>query len=178
MNSQKMTAPKDSLTLSNRFQIWTKPLRTLFSELSAREKLFVLLAFYSVIIGFTWLVLVSPALQILKNSKPQNLALDIEIQAMQKLAQEANTLRSEPNEIPSNLEASIKSMSENIIPGKATTASSAEKITVTLTAVNAQNIVKWLEALRVELHHKPIETQLQLQQGNWSGVVVFKNSNK
>lgn len=178
MNFQKVTNTKDSLTLSNRFQTWTKPLRTLFSELSAREKIFVLLAVYLVITAFIWLILVSPALQILKNSTVQNLALDKEIQAMQKLAQEASNLRSEPFELPSNLEASLKSLSENFIPGKSTTTSSAEKITVTLTAVNAQNLVKWLEALRVELHNKPIETQLQFQQGNWSGVVIFKNSNK
>lgn len=178
MNIQKINVPKENFLLSNTIQNWTKPLRTYFSELSAREKLFVLLALYLVILAFIWLVLVSPALQILKNATSQNLALDKEIQTMQKLVQETNTLRSEPNETPTNLEFSLKSLSENIIPGKSTTVSSAETITVTLTAVNAQNLVKWIEALRVELHNKPIETQLQFQQGNWSGVVVFKKSNK
>lgn len=178
MNIQKMTTPKDNFTFSNMLQNLTKSLQTLFSKLSTREKLFVLLALYLLIIAFIWLVLVSPAFQILKNFTSENLALDKEIQVMQKLAQEAKTLQSEPKETPSNFEASLKTLSENITPGKVTTASSAEKITVTLNAVNAQNLAKWLEALRIELHNKPIETQLQFQQGNWTGVVVFKNSNK
>jgi type II secretory pathway component PulM len=178
MSFQKMNASKDNFTLSNRFQNGIQPFRKLFSELSPREKLFVLLALYLIVFAFIWLVLVSPAMQILKNSSSKNIALDKEIQVIQKLAQEAKTLRSEPKEIPSNFEASLKSLSENIIPGKATTASSAEKITVNLNAVSAQNLARWLEALRIELHHKPIETQLQFQQGNWTGVVVFKNSNQ
>lgn len=149
-----------------------------FVSLSARERLMVLIAFYLVLGAFIWWVLLSPALNTLKNAPSQQLLLDQEIQAMQKMALEAKTIRAESKDLPRNFEQSLRLLSENSLPGQTNITSAAGKLTVTLDPVSGQKLLQWLEAIRTELHSKPQELQIKASETQWQGTVVFLIPNR
>ncbi len=152
--------------------IWL-PLKAAYDALSVREKTIVGFAIFLVLFAFIWLVLISPALQTLKTAPAQHLVLDQEIQAIQKMALEAKSIQAEPQEMPANFELSLKSLSENILPGKTNISTSGDRVTIALNGVSGQSLSQWLEAIRTELHSKPQDAQLKYVEMQWQGTVVL-----
>ena len=148
-------------------------LKASYDALSVREKTIVTFAIFLVLFAFIWLVLISPALQTLKTAPAQHLVLDQEIQAIQKMAVEAKSIQAEPQEMPANFDLSLKSLSENILPGKTNISTSGNRVTISLNGVSGQNLSKWLEAIRTELHSKPQDAQLKYLETEWQGTVVL-----
>ena len=151
------------------------PIKARFASLSGREKTIVLIAIYLIIGAFIWWVMLSPAIQILKNAPAQHLVLDQEIQSMQQMVAEAKAIQAQVQEAPANFEATLKLLSENTIPGQYTLLSSGDKITVTLQSTEPKKLLQWLEIVRTELHNKPHEVQLKQASNStlWQGTIVF-----
>jgi general secretion pathway protein M len=152
--------------------IWL-PLKATYDALSVREKTILGFAAFLVLFAFIWLVLISPALQILKTAPAQHLVLDQEIQAIQKMAVEAKSIQAEPKEMPANFDLSLKSLSENMLPGKTNITTSGDRVTISINGVSGQNLSQWLEAIRTQLHSKPQDAQLKYVETQWQGTVVL-----
>ena len=152
-------------------------IKVIFANLARREKIMVLIAIYLVAGAFIWWVLLSPAIQILKNAPAQHLVLDQEIQSMQQMVAEAKTIQAQAQSqnAPANFESTLKLLSENTIPGQYTLLSSGDKITITLQNTESKKLLQWLEIVRTELHNKPQEIQLKQVNNStlWQGTVVF-----
>lgn len=147
--------------------------QTRWQTFSVREQRWLLVALALVSLALVWWLAMAPALAVLKSAEAQHRALDVALQQMQGLQQQAQALQALPTldaqETRRALDASLKPLAAT-----AQLAQQMDRVTVTLKGVGAQALAQWLSATRQNAHVVPAEVHLKRSAaGGWDGTVVF-----
>lgn len=157
-------------------------LRVLRTEALARWNKFPprerrLLAITGGVLGFgiAWAIAVQPALRTLRETPKQLEALDLQLQQMQRLAGETQTLRAAPQVSPSQAEAALRGATERLGTGARLNVQ-GDRVTVTLNGVPGEALAAWLGEARSAARARVLEAQLSRasgEAGGYSGTVVL-----
>lgn len=147
-----------------------------WSRLAAREKSGVLLAAGLVSLALLWWVVLGPALHTWRISPAQHRSLDAQLQKMQHLQAQAQSMQSQArlghDDALRLLEASVKQQ----LGSAAQLSVSAERATVTLRGVPGEALAQWLTQSRINAHVLPTEARLTRStsaSASWDGTIVL-----
>lgn len=152
------------------------PLRAWWRTLAERERRLLSVAAALLIIGLMWLMAVQPAWRTLARAPEQLDTLDLQLQTMQRLAAEAQQLRSAPPVAPEQAAAAIKSATERL-GDKAKLSVQGERAVLTLTGVGTGALRDWLAEARAGARARPIEANLTRGAQGYSGTLVLALGN-
>ena len=148
-------------------------LQARWNETSPREQRLVLVALALVAAALVWWVALAPALATLRAADKQHPSLDAQLQQMQQLQMQAQTLQAQPrmafDEARRLLEASVKPLgatAQLVVVG--------DRVTVTLKAISADSLAQWLAQARLNARALPGEARLTRNAaGTWDGALVL-----
>lgn len=149
-------------------------LRTRWQGLAAREKTLVASATALIAAALVWLVLMGPALGVLRSAPEQHRALDAQLQRVRGLQLQAQALQTQPkqnhDEALRQLELSVKER----LGTSARLLASGDRATVTLTGTAPDALAQWLTQARVNARTLPNEAHLHRNAGGlWEGTLVL-----
>lgn len=164
-------------------------LKTRWAALAPRERRAASLAGWICALGLLWSLAISPALRTLQTAGAQKVTLDRQLQQMQGLQREAQSLLSQPKlggtDAVRALEASVKQLLGEGAQLKVT----GERATLTLKGVPADDLAQWLAQSRANARALPTEARLtrspdaaatsgaatlQARSSRWDGTVVLR----
>ena len=142
-------------------------------SLAASEQRWLLLVMVVLGAALLWWLALAPALAVLKAAPAQHRALDAQLQQMQQLQAQAQSLQSQPalttEDARSALEASLKPLGAT-----AQMAVQADRITVTFKGMGADALARWLATARQNARTAPSEAHLVRNAAlTWDGAVVI-----
>lgn len=148
-------------------------LRTRWRTVSPREQRLVMLAGVLISLALVWWLALAPALAVLKAAPAQHLALDAQLQHMQRLQAQAQALQAQP--VISAAEASqALEVAMTLLGSGAQMNVQMDRATVTLKAVGADALAQWLATVRQNAHTAPVEAHLvRNPAGGWDGALVL-----
>lgn len=140
---------------------------------SPREQHLVLAALALLLGALLWWVGLAPALATLRAAPAQHRLLDAQLQQMQQLQQQAQTLKAQPrltlNETRRLLQASVKGLGAT-----AQLSVMGERATVTVKGASPDAVAQWLTQVRLTARVAPNEARLvRNATGNWDGTLVL-----
>ena len=143
--------------------------------LGERDKT-VLLVVVAVLAGvFVWWALVATPLRILQQADAQQRNLDTQLQAVQSLKAQAQSLKAQPtmkrDAVLALLQSSVKPYGASAQLDVA-----GERVTVTLRALPADALTQWLALARTGSRVQPLEARLLRAEGvvpAWDGTLVL-----
>lgn len=149
-------------------------LRMRWEALAPREKTWVAGAAVLVVAVVVWLILVGPALRILRGAPEQHRVLDAQLQQVRGLQLQAQSLQSQPklshDEAVRQLESSVKER----LGGSARLVAAGDRATVTLSSAAPNALAQWLTQARVDARALPNEAHLNRNAGGlWEGTLVL-----
>lgn len=149
-------------------------LRTRWEGLAPREKTLIAGAAALVAAALLWLILMGPALGILRSAPQQHRALDAQLQRVRGLQLQAQALQSQPkqnhDEALRQLELSVKER----LGTSARLLAAGDRATVTLSGAAPDAVAQWLMQARVNARTLPNEAHLYRNSGGlWEGTLVF-----
>ncbi len=152
--------------------LWMQ-LQNRWRSVSPREQRWVLLAGGLTGLALLWWLALAPALAVLRAAPAQHLALDAQLQHMQRLQAQAKVLQAQPvlsaDEARQALEAAAVPLASGV---QMTT--QGDRVTVTLKAVSASDLAQWLATVRQNAHTAPVEAHLvRNPAGSWDGTLVL-----
>jgi general secretion pathway protein M len=137
-----------------------------------REKRLLLAAALVIAAALAWAA-VAPALRTLKTTPAQLAALETQLQAMQRLAAEAQALRTTPP-VPMEQGRVALQASAARLGDKARVSLQGERAVLTLTGLPADQLTAWLAEVRINARARVVESQLQrTPEGGYAGTVVL-----
>jgi len=144
-----------------------------WQQLSGRERRGVAVAGAVLLLALVYALGVAPARKVLAAAPAQHRSLDAQLQHMQQLQQQAQSLRAQAplsaNQARAALEQSIKPLGAS-----AHSAVQAERVTVTFNNVAADALSQWLANVRQNARISPSDAHLKRNaQGGWDGSVVL-----
>ena len=164
-------------------------LKTRWAALAPRERRAASLAGWICALGLLWSLAISPALRTLQTAAAQKAAMDLQLQQMQALQEEARSLLAQPRlggtDAVRALEASVKQRLGEAAQLKVI----GDRATLTLKGVPADDLAQWLAQSRVNARALPIEARLsrspeaaatggaaalRARSTRWDGTVVLR----
>lgn len=147
-------------------------LATAWAARQPREKRLLLAAGAVVTLALLWLA-IAPAVRTLKAAPPQLQALETQLQAMQRLAAEAQTLRS-AQPVPMEQGRVALQASAAQLGDQARVTLQGERAVLTLTGLPAERLTGWLAEVRINARARVVESQLQrTPEGGYTGTLVL-----
>jgi general secretion pathway protein M len=147
-------------------------LATAWARLQPRERRLVLAAGLVIGVALAWLA-IAPAVRTLKATPPQLTALETQMQAMQRLADEAQALRGTPPVPMEQGRVALQASAERL-GDKARVSLQGERAVLTLTGLPADQLTGWLAEVRINARARVVESQLQrTPEGGYAGTVVL-----
>lgn len=148
-------------------------LQSRWRSVSPREQRLVLLAGVLIGLALLWWMALAPALAVLKTAPAQHVALDVQIQQMQRLQAQAKALQAQPvlsmDEARLALDAALKPLGAG-----AQMTVQLDRVTVSLKAVPANALAQWLATVRQNARTVPVEAHLvRNPAGSWDGSLVL-----
>ena len=148
-----------------------EPWRRRWLALAARERLALAVAAALLGLALGWLLLVQPALRTLARSAAEAPRLELQWQAMQRLAEEARELRAAPPPDRNLAAAALQAASERL--GAAGTLSlQGERAVLTLQGATPGALRQWLAEARTGARARVVEASLVQAGQGYSGTVV------
>jgi general secretion pathway protein M len=147
-------------------------LQQTWKGLAARERLLVGVAAALVFVLLLWLVALRPALGTLRSVPAQLEGLDGQWQAMQQLANEARELRALPKVAPEQGRAALQAATARL-GDKGRLTVQGDRITLTVTGVDAPALQDWLEEARAAARARPVEATLTRAGSGFNGNIVL-----
>lgn len=147
------------------------PLRAWWSSLALRERRLIGVAGAVIGLYVVLAVAVLPAWRTIRQAPVQIDRLDAELQAMQKLALEAQELRGAPPVNASQSAEALKAASERL-GDKARLQLQGERAVLTLTDAGTEQLRGWLAEVRSGARARPLEANLSRSAGGYSGSIV------
>ena len=154
------------------------PLRARWTQLDSRERTLVFAALSVVGVALLWWVGISPALNTLRQADAQRSGLAAQVQKMQNLQAQVQTIASQPkinrDDALRALEASLKGLGATAQLNVA-----GDRATVTLRGAAADALARWLAQARVNARAIPSEARLTRSAASpggpaaWDGTVVL-----
>ncbi|MET0350288.1 MAG: type II secretion system protein GspM [Rhizobacter sp.] len=143
-----------------------------WKALAERERLAVIVAATLIGIWLVWAIAIQPAWRTLQQAPKQIDALDVQLQAMQRLAAETRELRAVATVGQSQQQEALKAATERLGAEKARIAVQGDRATLTLTGVTGEQLRAWLGEARSGARVRPVETQLSRGPTGYTGTVI------
>ena len=158
----------------------TNPLQTLrqdwqtrWAAMPPRERQIATWAGWLVTVTLLVLIGIRPAWRILSETPAQLRDVNVQLEAMRRLADETQVLRQRPPVPPAQAEAALRSATERL-GDSARLNLQGDRATLTLTKVSGEALAFWLDEARGGSRAKPIEAGLmQVEPGQYSGNIVL-----
>ncbi|AVP58769.1 type II secretion system protein GspM [Pulveribacter suum] len=150
--------------------------RAHWARLAAREQTLVLAAAGLVLLALAWWLLLAPAWSTWKTSAARHAQADAQLRQMQLLQAEARQLQEAPRAQGGSPGAALQASVAQALGRGGQIALAGERATVTLRAVPAAAVARWLAQARSAARAVPLEAQLTRDAGTdaaWSGTVVL-----
>ena len=161
------------MSLLNAFQ----PFNARWIQLAAPEKNLIRLAVGLVLATLLWLLILAPALATLRTADAQAKALDAQLQHMQALQAQAQTLQKQP---PLGFDDALRALNTATKQTLGTSAQlnvAGDRASVTLKGASADALAQWLAQARINARSVPVEARLVRAAGTgaatWNGVLVM-----
>jgi general secretion pathway protein M len=142
-----------------------------WAAMPPRERLGLTLAGVAIGIAVVWMIGVAPALRTLREAPIQIDALDLQLQAMQRMAAEARDLRGAAP-VPANQAAQALKSATDRLGDKGRLAVMGDRATLTLNGVNGEVLRAWLTEARSGARARPVEAQLTRGPQGYAGTLV------
>ena len=149
-------------------------LRASWAGLSSRERRAVGLATALVLMALIWMVLLAPALKVLRNAPQQQRVIDEQLSRQQAWRQEALALRASPRMSLPDAQAALQASVKTQLGSASQLTVSGDRATLTVKGVSPLVLAQWLNSARTGAHSKPLDAQLTQQNGNWEGTLVLQ----
>lgn len=147
------------------------PLQARWRSLARREQVLVGVAAAVVALVLVWLVAVQPAWRTLARAPAEIDTLDAQLQAMQRLAAEAQELRAAPPVTPDQAAAALKAATARL-GEKARLTLQGERAVLTLNGVGTGALRDWLAEARAGARARPLEANLTRASQGYNGALV------
>lgn len=144
---------------------------TRWAALPPRERLGLVLAGLAVGIALVWMVGIAPALRTLRETPAQIDSLELQLQAMQRMAAEARELRGIAP-VPATLAAQALKSATDRLGDKGRLSVMGDRATLTLNGVTGETLRAWLTEARSGARARPVEAQLTRGPQGYAGTVV------
>lgn len=144
-----------------------------WQEISQREQRVLLAALVFVLVAALWWLAIAPAVQTLRLAPGQRRQLETQLQQMVSLQTQAKALQAQPRiafeDARRLLEASVQPLGAT-----AQVLVSGERVSLTLKAVSADALARWLTQVRLNVRAVPSEARLvRNSAGTWDGMLVL-----
>ena len=156
---------------------WLANLKSRWSRLAARERIFFAAALALIVLALLWKLALAPSLQTLSTSAARATALDAQLQNMQALQDQAGTLQ---RQAPLSYDEALRALNlatRQTLAGTAQVSVVADRANVTLQAANADALAQWLGQVRLNARSVPLEARLTRATApagtTWSGTLVM-----
>ena len=143
-----------------------------WKALAERERLAVIVAATLIGAWLVWAIAIQPAWRTLQQAPKQIDALDVQLQAMQRLAAETRELRAVAAVGQSQQQEALKAATDRLGAEKARIAVQGDRATLTLTGVTGEQLRAWLGEVRSGARVRPVETQLSRGPAGYTGTVI------
>jgi general secretion pathway protein M len=140
--------------------------------LATRERWGVLVALGIVGIGLLWSIALGPALKTIRETPAQLDRVDGQLQTMQRMASEAQTLRG-ATPLSAAQAASSLQTATNRLGARARLVMQGDRATVTVNDVSGIELAQWLGDVRNAARARPVDVQLQRGPKGLGGTVVL-----
>ncbi len=148
------------------------PMQAWWRALAAREQRMAAAAVAVVVLALTWALAVQPAWRTIQRSPSELDALEAQLQAMQRLAAEAQQLRAAPAVTPDQVAAALKAATDRLgDQGKLML--QGERAVLTVTGVGTAALRDWLAEVRAGARARPLEANLTRAARGYSGTLVL-----
>lgn len=147
-----------------------------WDSLAPREKTGLLLAAGLVSLALLWWVLLAPALHVWRSAEAQHRGLDAQLQKMQSLQAQAQTLQSQPRLRPDDALRVLGATVKQQLGATAQLSVAGERAIVTFKGASAEGLARWLTQTRINAHVLPAEARLTrsaLANASWDGTIVL-----
>jgi general secretion pathway protein M len=132
----------------------------------------VLVALGIVGIGLLWSIALGPALKTIRETPAQLDRVDGQLQTMQRMASEAQTLRG-ATPLSAAQAASSLQTATNRLGARARLVMQGDRATVTVNDVSGIELAQWLGDVRNAARARPVDVQLQRGPKGLGGTVVL-----
>lgn len=119
-----------------------------------------------------WTTAIAPAWRTVKTYPEQRAALESQLRTMVALQSRAQALREQPAPDARAMQAALRA-SVVTLGGKGQLQLNSDQATVTLVAVQPEELAQWLARTRLEAHLTPSQAKLQREGSAWSGTLQF-----
>jgi general secretion pathway protein M len=154
-----------------------EPLRTRWTRLPGREKNLVRLAALLVLAFLLWQFSVAPALATLRTADAQAKALGTQLQQMQALQAQAQSLQKQP---PLGFDEAVRALTaatQQTLGTSAQVGVAGDRASITLKNATPDALAQWLEQARLNARSTPVEARLvragSPESPSWSGTLVM-----
>ncbi|HWI77723.1 MAG TPA: type II secretion system protein GspM [Ramlibacter sp.] len=150
------------------------PLRARWNSLAPREKTLIAGTAALIVAAVVWLVLVGPALGVLRSAPQQHRVLDTQLQRVRGLQLQAQALQTQPKQNHDEALRQLESSVKERLGTSARLLASGDRATLTLTGVAPDALAQWLTQARVNARTLPNEAHLHRNAaGLWEGTLVL-----
>ncbi len=148
------------------------PARAWWRTLASRERRLVVIAGTLVVLGLVWMLALQPALRTLSRAPVELDRLDAQLQTMQRLAGEVQSLRAAPPVAPEQAAAALRAATERL-GDKGKLQLQGERAVLTLSNVGTGALRDWLAEARAGARARPVEASLTRGTQGYSGTLVL-----
>jgi general secretion pathway protein M len=164
MNARAVTLPPAMATA--RTQLTAK-----WRSMAARERLAAGIGIAVLIAFIVWLLFVAPAWRTVRDAPAKLDKLEVQLQQMQRLANEAKSLRGAPEVSIAQAVEPLKVATERL-GANASIAFQGDRATLTLNGVSGDALRDWLSEARSAAHARPVEVTLTRNPQGYAGAVI------
>lgn len=161
----------NTATPSNGPAGWRQQLREQWRARAPRERRMLLIAAIAVGLLLVWWIAIQPAVRTLRETPAQLDQLEAQLQQLQRLAAESQTLRGAPPVSTAQAGLALKAATDRL-GDKGTLALLGDRATLTLNGVTTEALRGWLLEARSAARVRPIEAQLTRGQQGYSGTIT------
>jgi general secretion pathway protein M len=150
---------------------WRAQARQYWRSRAPRERTLLTVAGLVVGIFVGWLLFIQPALSSLRQTPLQLDQLDAQLQQMQRLAAESQSLRG-VNAVPPALASQALKAATDRLGDKARLSLQGERASLTLSGISPEALRGWLLEARSAARVRPVEAQLTRSGTGYTGTLV------
>jgi general secretion pathway protein M len=145
--------------------------RSYWAGRAARERRLLKLAAYALAALAVWLLLVQPAWRTLRAAPAQLDALEVQLQQLQRLAAEAQTLKGAAPVTSAQAGLALKAATDRL-GDKGRLTLLGDRATLTLNGIDTEALRSWLQEARSAARVRPVEAQLTRGAQGYNGTIV------